>query len=98
MTTRRTSSSSTRRSSRVSGHRTTACRTSACAARPITLAKPGAPSMISRRLLLGAAAAAPLLYDRAFADTPKDAIVMAKRIDDIISLDPQEAFEYSGSE
>ena len=54
--------------------------------------------MISRRLLLGAAAAAPLLYHRAFADTPRDTIVMAKRIDDIISLDPQEAFEYSGTE
>jgi peptide/nickel transport system substrate-binding protein len=54
--------------------------------------------MISRRLLLGAAATTPLLYHLAFADTPRDAIVMAKRIDDIISLDPQEAFEYSGSE
>ncbi|MBV8911754.1 MAG: ABC transporter substrate-binding protein [Acetobacteraceae bacterium] len=53
--------------------------------------------MLSRRQLLGAAAV-PLLYDRAFADTPRDAIVMAKRIDDIISLDPQEAFEYSGTE
>src|SRR3954454_14509290 len=54
--------------------------------------------MIARRLLLGAAAATPLLYHRAFADTPRDTIVMAKRIDDIISLDPQEAFEYSGNE
>ena len=54
--------------------------------------------MIDRRTLLAAAAATPLLYARAFADTPKDAIVMAKRIDDIISLDPQEAFEYSGTE
>ena len=53
--------------------------------------------MLNRRMLL-AAAAAPLLYRRAFADTPHDAIVMAKRIDDIISLDPQEAFEYSGTE
>lgn len=54
--------------------------------------------MIPRRLLLGAAAATPLLWTRAFADTPRDTIVMAKRIDDIISLDPQEAFEYSGNE
>src|SRR3978361_2037500 len=54
--------------------------------------------MIDRRTLLSAAAASPLLYVRAFADTPKDTIVMAKRIDDIISLDPQEAFEYSGTE
>jgi peptide/nickel transport system substrate-binding protein len=54
--------------------------------------------MIPRRLLLGAAASAPLLYHRAFADTPRDTIVMAKIISDIISLDPQEAFEYSGNE
>ena len=54
--------------------------------------------MIDRRTLLAAAAATPLLYTRAFGETPKDTIVMAKRIDDIISLDPQEAFEYSGSE
>lgn len=54
--------------------------------------------MIDRRTLLAAAAASPLLYTRAFGATPKDTIVMAKRIDDIISLDPQEAFEYSGSE
>jgi peptide/nickel transport system substrate-binding protein len=54
--------------------------------------------MIDRRSLLAAAAASPLLYAHAFADTPKDTIVMAKRIDDIISLDPQEAFEYSGTE
>ncbi len=54
--------------------------------------------MIDRRTLLGAAAATPLLWRRAFAETPRDTIVMAKRIDDIISLDPQEAFEYSGNE
>ena len=54
--------------------------------------------MIDRRTLLGAAAAGPLMWSRAFAETPKDTVVMAKRIDDIISLDPQEAFEYSGNE
>jgi len=32
------------------------------------------------------------------AATPKDVIVMAKQIDDIISLDPAESFEFSGSE
>ena len=53
--------------------------------------------MLHRRTLL-AAAASPLLYHRALADTPRDTVVMAKRIDDIISLDPQEAFEYSGNE
>src|SRR5215469_4810828 len=32
------------------------------------------------------------------ADTPKDTVVMAKQIDDMISLDPAEAFEFSGGE
>ncbi len=52
--------------------------------------------MPTRRMIL----AAPLLWSAfpAFAETPRDAIVMAKRIDDIISLDPQESFEYSGNE
>lgn len=54
--------------------------------------------MPTRRSLLGAA---PLLWASAFpalADTPRDTVVMAKRIDDIISLDPAESFEYSGNE
>jgi peptide/nickel transport system substrate-binding protein len=34
----------------------------------------------------------------AYAQTPKDTVVMAKQIDDIISLDPAEAFEFSGVE
>lgn len=34
----------------------------------------------------------------ATAATPKDTVVMAKQIDDIISLDPAESFEFSGSE
>ncbi|HRE20851.1 MAG TPA: ABC transporter substrate-binding protein, partial [Rhabdaerophilum sp.] len=34
----------------------------------------------------------------AAAQTPKDTVVMAKQIDDIISLDPAEAFEFSGVE
>ena len=32
------------------------------------------------------------------AETPKDTVVMAKQIDDIISLDPGEVFEFSGGE
>ncbi|MFN7195175.1 MAG: ABC transporter substrate-binding protein, partial [bacterium] len=32
------------------------------------------------------------------AQTPRDTVVMAKAIDDIISLDPAEAFEFSGVE
>ncbi len=34
----------------------------------------------------------------AHADTPRDTVVMAKQIDDMISLDPGEAFEFSGGE
>jgi peptide/nickel transport system substrate-binding protein len=34
----------------------------------------------------------------ALAATPKDTVVMAKQIDDIISLDPAEVFEFSGGE
>jgi peptide/nickel transport system substrate-binding protein len=47
-------------------------------------------------LLLGSAALA--LAGAAWADTPKDTVVMAKQIDDIISLDPGEVFEFSGGE
>jgi peptide/nickel transport system substrate-binding protein len=32
------------------------------------------------------------------AQTPRDTVVMAKAIDDIISMDPAESFEFSGSE
>ncbi len=34
----------------------------------------------------------------AWAATPKDTVVMAKQIDDIITLDPAEAYEFSGIE
>ena len=54
--------------------------------------------MIDRRTLLGTAAALPFLSRAALADTPKDALIMAKAIDDIVSLDPQESFEFSGGE
>ncbi|GAC1346564.1 MAG: ABC transporter substrate-binding protein [Acetobacteraceae bacterium] len=58
--------------------------------------------MMNRRTLLGAAGASPLIWATAFrpvfAETPKDAVVMAHQIDDIISLDPQESFEFSGNE
>src|SRR5262245_28686975 len=33
-----------------------------------------------------------------YAQTPRDTVVMAKQIDDIISMDPAESFELSGSE
>ncbi|HEV2509151.1 ABC transporter substrate-binding protein [Bosea sp. (in: a-proteobacteria)] len=48
--------------------------------------------------LMAASAFAALLASAAQAQTPKDTIVMAKQIDDIISLDPAEAFEFSGVE
>lgn len=37
-------------------------------------------------------------FTPASAATPKDTVVMAKQIDDIISLDPAEVFEFSGGE
>lgn len=48
--------------------------------------------------LMAASAFAALLATTAQAQTPKDTIVMAKQIDDIITLDPAEAFEFSGVE
>jgi peptide/nickel transport system substrate-binding protein len=39
-----------------------------------------------------------LLGEPALADTPKDTLVIAKQIDDIITLDPAEVFEFSGGE
>ena len=62
------------------------------------LAKPSFP--ISRRLL-GATATAALLAcygPAAFAATPKDTLVVAWAIDDIITMDPGEAFEISAGE
>ena len=50
--------------------------------------------MIRLALLAGFVAIA----STAWADTPKDTVVMAKQIDDIISLDPAEAYEFSGIE
>src|SRR3954469_3223234 len=51
-------------------------------------------------LLLGAAATAALAMGvgQASAATPKDTLVMADFIDDMISLDPAEAYEFSGLE
>ena len=54
--------------------------------------------MLTRRTLLGSAAATPLIWNTAFAETPRDVAVMAMQIDDIISLDPGESFEFSGNE
>jgi peptide/nickel transport system substrate-binding protein len=54
--------------------------------------------MLTRRTLLGAAAATPFLSYDALADTPKDVMVLGMQIDDLISLDPGEAFEFTGAE
>ena len=54
--------------------------------------------MIDRRTLLGTAAALPLLSRAAHAETPRDTLVMGEQIDDIVSVDPQESFEFTGSE
>lgn len=55
--------------------------------------------MLSRRSLLAATAASPLMFHiEAFAETPKDVVVVGMSIDDIVSLDPAEAFEFTGGE
>ncbi len=58
--------------------------------------------MIDRRTLLGTAAATPLalafLPGVAQAETPKDTMVMGMAIEDIVSVDPQESFEFSAGE
>ena len=50
--------------------------------------------------ILGAAALAfaAVVSAPAQAETPKDTLVIAKQIDDIITLDPAEVFEFSGGE
>ncbi len=55
---------------------------------------------LTRRLLgaLGLAAALPLGLAPATAETPPNMLVIATSIDDIVSLDPQESFEFSGSD
>ena len=57
-------------------------------------------SLVMRRraLLAAAAASALVLAMPAMAETPADTLVEAFAIDDIISLDPGEAFEFSAAE
>jgi peptide/nickel transport system substrate-binding protein len=50
------------------------------------------------RLLLGAAVVALGVGGAARAETPAGTLVMADFIDDMISLDPAEAYEFSGLE
>jgi len=50
------------------------------------------------RLLAATAVAAIAFTGAPRADTPADTLVVAKQIDDIITLDPAEVFEFSGGE
>lgn len=59
--------------------------------------------MLTRRTALGATAAAPFvsyaaIARRANAQTPRELVVMARRIDDVVSLDPHHSFEFMGNE
>jgi len=54
---------------------------------------------IARRSMLAVPLALPALHVRpALAQTPRDVVVMARHIGDIISLDPAEAYEFSSNE
>ncbi|WP_281685283.1 ABC transporter substrate-binding protein [Thalassobaculum salexigens] len=55
-------------------------------------------SKFSPAWALGMLAAVTLTAPASFADTPKDTLVIAATIDDIVSLDPAEAFEFSGGD
>ena len=55
-------------------------------------------NLTRRRALAGAATLPLVLQTPAWAATPKDTLVVAKQIDDIITLDPGEAYELSGIE
>ena len=57
--------------------------------------------MLTRRTLLASSAtalAAPAVLSAARAATPKGVAVMAKQIDDIVSFDPAESYEFSDNE
>jgi peptide/nickel transport system substrate-binding protein len=56
--------------------------------------------MLTRRTLIatGAAAATASTASRSRAATPANTIVMAKRIDDVVALDPAQAYEFTGIE
>ena len=57
--------------------------------------------MLTRRTLLASSAAtlaAPAVIPEARAATPKGVAVMAKQIDDIVSFDPAESYEFTNNE
>ena len=54
--------------------------------------------MLTRRALMAAgaaAAASPLAANRTYAATPRDMIVVARQIDDIISFDPAQSYDFN---
>ena len=53
---------------------------------------------LAHKLVLIAAVFAVLAMQPVLAGTPDKVLVMAKNIDDIISLDPAQVFEFSGGE
>ena len=57
--------------------------------------------MLTRRTLLASSAgvlAAPAVIGRADAATPKNVVVMVRQIDDIVSFDPAESYEFTNNE
>ena len=57
--------------------------------------------MLTRRALLAASTAtmaAPAIHTGARAATPKGVAVMARQIDDIVSFDPAESYEFTNGE
>src|SRR5919109_1970104 len=55
-------------------------------------------SRLARLALAAALAGTSALATAAMAETPQDSLVMAFQIDDLITLDPAEVFEFSGAE
>lgn len=51
-----------------------------------------------RSLLLASAIALPLAGSPAFADTPDNFLVVAQNIDDIVAIDPAQAYEFTSGE
>src|SRR5690606_20325133 len=51
-----------------------------------------------RAALMASALALPLAAGAAYAATPADALVIAQNIDDIVALDPAQAYEFSAGE
>ena len=53
---------------------------------------------VSRFMTAAAFAAITSFVPTAYAETPKDTLIQAWAIDDVISLDPAEVFEFTASE